>query len=146
MAEDMKPRTTTALPGAAHPLRHALVGLVVAPLAWLLQMTVAEMLAAQSCFPFDHPLSEPILPWMKTALIVLGALCLLAGAFGTWVAWREMRQLAPLDWAALDAARRKRLGLQRFLLRVAALCSTLFLIALIAVDAAIAIVSPCKWW
>lgn len=146
MAENVKPRPIDALPGAPHPLRHALIGLLVAPLAWLLQMTVAEMLASQSCYPFDHPLSEPILPWMKAALIGLGALCLLAGAFGTWVAWREMRQLAPLDWAALDAVRRKRVELQRFLLRVAALCSTLFLIALIAVDAAIAIVSPCKWW
>lgn len=146
MAQDMNTHPTSPLPGAPHPLRHVLIGLLVAPLAWLLQMTVAEMLAAQSCYPFDHPLSEPILPWMKTALILLGALCLAAGSFGTWVAWREMRQLAPVEWAALDAARRKRVELQRFLLRIAALCSTLFLVALIAVDAAIAIVSPCKWW
>ncbi|MEC5405453.1 hypothetical protein VOM14_07700 [Paraburkholderia sp. MPAMCS5] len=146
MAEDMKPHAPGGLPGAPHPLRHVLIGLLVAPLAWILQMTVAEMLAAQSCFPYDHPLSEPVLPWMNTALVVLGALCLMAGTFGTWVAWRQMRQLGPVDWAALDASHRKRVELQRFLLRVAALCSTLFLIALIAVDAALAIVSPCKWW
>jgi hypothetical protein len=146
MAEDMKPPATSGLPGAPHPLRHVLIGLLVAPLAWLLQMAVAEMLAAQSCYPFDHPLSEPVFPWMKAALMALGGLCLIAGAFGTWVAWRETSQLGPIDWAALNGARRKRVELQRFLLKVAALCSTLFLIALIAVDAAIAIVSPCKWW
>lgn len=137
MAEHMKP------PEASHsPMRYALAGLVIAPLAWLLQMVIAETLAAQSCYPFDKPLSAPVVPWMRPALVVISALCLMAGGFGGVIAWRNLRRLA----AEKGTASRKRTELVWFLSRVAAMCSALFLFALIATDVALALVSPCRWW
>jgi hypothetical protein len=123
-----------------------LIGLLAAPFAWLLQMMLAETLAAQACYPHDHPLGAPLVPWMRPALVALGTLCLVAGTFGTWVAWRNLRRVAPLNLGALSGERRKRAELDWFLTHVAVMCSTLFLFALIATDVAVAIVSPCRWW
>jgi hypothetical protein len=132
---------------AAHPpMRRALVGLLVPSLAWLLQMVVAETLAAQSCYPFNQPLSTPIVPWMRPALITISGVCLVAGAFGSLIAWRNLRKIGPKRSGASSGARRTRAELEWFLSRVAAMCSALFLFALIATDVALAIVSPCRWW
>ncbi|MFT4067035.1 hypothetical protein [Paraburkholderia sp.] len=127
-------------------MRYVLTGLLTAPCAWLLQMMVTETLAAQTCYPYNHPLGMPLVPWMRPALVAISALCLVAGAFGTWVAWRNLRRIAPMKWGAWSGARRTRAELDWFLTHVAAMCSTLFLFALISTDVAVAIVSPCRWW
>jgi hypothetical protein len=137
MAEQMKPAEALR-----SPMRYTLAGLVIAPLAWLLQMVIAETLAAQSCYPFNTPLSAPLVPWMRPALVVISMVCLAAGAAGAVIAWRNLRELARTE----GGARRPRTGLVWFLSRVAAMCSALFLFALVATDVALAIVSPCKWW
>lgn len=137
----------TTAPRDSHiSMAYVLIGLLAAPFAWLLQMMLAETLAAQACYPHDHPLGAPIVPWMRPALVALGTLCLVAGAFGTWIAWRNLRRVAPLKLGALSGERRTRAELDWFLTHVAAMCSTLFLFALIATDVAVAIVSPCRWW
>ncbi|APA87589.1 hypothetical protein BJG93_19130 [Paraburkholderia sprentiae WSM5005] len=125
---------------------YVLIGLFAAPFAWMLQMMFAETLAAQACYPYNHPLGAPLVPWMRPAIVALGALCLIAGAFGTWLAWRNLRRVGPLQLGALNRERRTRAELDWFLTRVAVMCSALFLFALIATDIAIAIVSPCRWW
>ncbi|WP_186308029.1 hypothetical protein [Paraburkholderia sp. BCC1884] len=141
MARDMKP------PEASYPpTRYALAGLLVAPFAWLVQTVVAETLAAQSCYPFNEPLSAPIVPWVRPALVVVSALCFVAGVTGSLIAWRNLRRIGPAAWGALSGARRTRAELAWFLSRVSAMCSVLFLFALIATDVALAIVSPCRWW
>lgn len=137
MAEQMKPSEASY-----SPMRYALAGLLIAPLAWLLQVVIAETVAAQSCYPFDTPLSAPLVPWMRPALVVISAVCLAAGGFGGVIAWRNLRRLA----REMRGARRKRTELVWFVSRVAAMCSALFLFALIATDVALAIVSPCRWW
>jgi hypothetical protein len=124
------------------PMRYALAGLLIAPLAWLVQMVVAETLAAQSCYPFNTPLSAPLVPWMRPALVAISALCLVAGGVGGVIAWRNLRRLAREE----ASASRRRTGLVWFVSRVAMMCSALFLFALIATDVALAIVSPCRWW
>ncbi|ABE36008.1 putative membrane protein [Paraburkholderia xenovorans LB400] len=134
-------------PEAPHsPLRYALAGLLLAPLAWLVQMVIAETLAAQSCYPFDVPLSAPAMPWMRPALVGVSALCLAAGASGAVIAWRNLRRIARMEKSASGNARPTRTELAGFLSRIAAMCSALFLFALIATDVALAIVSPCRWW
>jgi hypothetical protein len=137
---------TTAPRDSRISMPYVLIGLLAAPFAWLLQMMLAEAFAAQACYPHDHPLGAPLVPWMRAALVALGTLCLVAGAFGTWVAWRNLRRVAPLKLGALSGERRTRAELDWFLAHVAVMCSALFLFALIATDVAVAIVSPCRWW
>lgn len=152
--------TTSASPTPAEPPSRAnqpnrpnrpgaisvLTGLLLAPLAWLTQMVTAEAFAAQSCFPFDHPLSAPNVSWLRPALVALSAVCLLAGILGALTAWRNVRRVGPARWGALRGERRTRAELDGFMSRVAAMCSALFLFALVATDVALAIVSPCRWW
>lgn len=133
-----------AAPAAS--MRRVLVGLLVAPCAWLAQMVIAETLAAQSCYPVDQPLSAPALPWMRPALVAISVLCLAAGVFGALTAWRNVRRLDAAKEAGSGVASQRRRGLDVFLTRIAAMCSALFLFALIATDIALALVSPCKWW
>jgi hypothetical protein len=150
MTDNMEPPLHARQPPAPHsPARHLLVGLLLAPLAWLAQMMIAETLAAQSCYPFDRPLSAPAVPWMRAALVTISALCLAAGAFGALSAWRNVRRLEPGKagkGGRSNSERQRHLGLEAFLVRIAAMCSALFLFALIATDLALALVSPCKWW
>jgi hypothetical protein len=127
-------------------MRYVLIGLLVAPFAWLLQMMLAEALAAQTCYPYNHLLGAPLVPWMRPAIIALGTLCLVAGAIGTWVAWSNLRRVAPLKLGALSGQRRTRAELDWFLTHVAVMTSMLFLFALVTTDVAVAIVSPCRWW
>jgi hypothetical protein len=147
MDGNMKP-PLSATPPATPPafMRHVLIGLLLAPGAWLAQMVMTETLAAQSCYPVDQPLSSPALPWMHPALVAISALCLAAGVFGALTAWRNMRRLDAAKEGVPDDASSKRSGLEVFLTRVAAMCSALFLFALIATDIALALVSPCRWW
>ncbi|ABE30783.1 hypothetical protein DR64_4340 [Paraburkholderia xenovorans LB400] len=135
------------LPDGSHPaMRWLLIGLLATPLAWLLQMLSMETLAAQACYPFNQPLSAPVVPWLRAALVTISATCLLAGTAGSLIAWRNLRKTGPKEWGALSGARRSRAELERFLSRIAMMCSTLFLFALIATDVALALVSPCGWW
>lgn len=146
MTGNVDPPLGVNKPDAARsPLRHLLAGLLVAPLAWLAQMVIAETLAAQSCYPFDQPLSAPAVPWMRPALVAVSALCLGAGAVGALCAWRNVCRLESGKAELSNSEGRGRLGLGIFLARIAAMCSALFLFALIATDVALALVSPCKW-
>ncbi|ACD16436.1 hypothetical protein [Paraburkholderia phytofirmans] len=147
MAGNMKPPLGVESSAAsAVSMRHVLVGLLVAPCAWLAQMIIAETLAAQSCYPLDQPLASPALPWMRPSLVVISALCLAAGAFGALTAWRNVRRLEAAKEGASGGVGQRRSGLDAFLTRIAMMCSGLFLFALIATDIALALVSPCKWW
>ncbi|MFM0006882.1 hypothetical protein PQR57_38695 [Paraburkholderia dipogonis] len=147
MAGDMKPPLSVGPPCApTGAMRRMLVGLLVPPCAWLAQMVITETLAAQSCYPFDQPLSSPALPWMRPALVAVSALCLAAGVFGALTARRNVRRLEAANEGASGGIGQRRSGLDAFLTRIAAMCSALFLFALIATDIALALVSPCKWW
>lgn len=123
-----------------------LTGLLLTPFAWLVQMVIAETLAAQACYPSSHPLVAPLVPWLRPALIAISAVCLAAGAFGALSAWRNIQRTGPMQWGELSGLRRRRAELRWFVGRSAAMCSALFLFALVATDVALAIVSPCKWW
>ena len=137
---------TTVLRDSHISMPYVLIGLLAAPLAWLLQVMLGETLAAQACYPYNHPLAAPLVSWLRPAIVALGTLCLIAGAYGTWVAWRNLRRVAPLKLAGLNGERRTRAELDWFLTHVAIMCSSLFLFALIATDVAVAIVTPCRWW
>ncbi|HZZ13691.1 MAG TPA: hypothetical protein VFE79_23640 [Paraburkholderia sp.] len=147
MASNVTPPAQRAMPNAPpRSMLWAWTGLLLAPFAWLAQMVIAETLASQSCFPFDHPLSAPLVSWLRPALVGVSALCLAAGAGGTVIAWRAVRRTARRMEQGADDATRRRARIERFLARVAAMCSALFLFALIATDVALVIVLPCRGW
>lgn len=131
---------------ACLPVRYLLVGLLIPPLAWLLQMLIVETLAAQTCYPSTEPLPAPTVPWMRTALVLVSAACLVVGVFGSAIAWRNVRKIGSERRDALPGSKLKRTGLAWFLSRVAMMSSGLFLFALVATDVALAIVSPCRGW
>lgn len=129
-----------------------LTGMLVAPFAWLVQMGVTEALAAQSCFPHDHPLPAPALRGLDDVILVVNLVCLLLGCVGSVVAWRNFTRLHRARVArrdgtdGTDGIDGERRGLDWSLACVGVMSSTLFLFALIATDSAVLIVSPCTRW
>ena len=47
--------------------------MLVTPAAWLVQMGVTEALAAQSCFPYDHPSPAPASRGLDWSIACVGA-------------------------------------------------------------------------
>ncbi|RZF25834.1 hypothetical protein EVC45_31610 [Paraburkholderia sp. UYCP14C] len=134
-------------PDTPSPTRvRLLAALLLAPLAWLVQMLIAETLAAQSCYPGGEPLPAPVVPWLRPALMAISAVCFIAGASGSLIAWRNLRRVGAKNRSTLSDVPQTKLALAGFLGRVAAMCSALFMFALVATDVALAIVSPCRWW
>ncbi|WP_147329570.1 hypothetical protein [Paraburkholderia sp. DHOC27] len=123
---------------------HALAGIVIAPLAWVTQMGLTEALAAQSCFPHDHPLHAPALPRLAAAILAINVVCLMLGCLGGYLGWRNL--------LLLRRERKRQTGreesgeLSWTVAYVGALSSTLFLFALVTTDIAVLIVSPCGRW
>ncbi|MGQ7933618.1 hypothetical protein [Paraburkholderia sp. D1E] len=124
---------------------HALIGMLVTPFAWVMQMGITEALAAHSCFPRNHPLTAPILPWLDTAILAVNLACLVLGCWGAFVAWCNVQFVKRIHAGMPDSASDGQDLLDGFLARVGAMCSTLFVFALIATDIAVLIVSPCGW-
>jgi hypothetical protein len=126
-----------------------LTGMLAAPFAWLVQMGVTEALAAQSCFPHDHPLPAPALRGLDVVILAVNLVCLLLGGLGAVVAWRNFTRLRRDRMAARDSAdgiEAERRGLDWSLACVGVMSSMLFLFALVATDSAVLIVSPCSRW
>ncbi|MFM0735253.1 hypothetical protein PQQ52_32725 [Paraburkholderia sediminicola] len=124
---------------------HALIGLLAAPFAWIMQMGITEALAAHSCFPRNHPLTAPMLPWLDAAILAVNFACLVLGCWGAFVAWRNIQFVKRIRSGMPGNSNDEQDLLDGFLARVGAMCSTLFVFALIATDIAVLIVSPCRW-
>ena len=131
-----------------HPARPGgmalVLGLLLAPIAWMVQTTLAQTLAAWGCFPHGHPVHAPALPWLEQGLVIVALCALLSGGAGACIAWRNWRR------TGARASRLKQQGsLDRhaardaFIARAGALASLLFVFALIATDLAWLLVSPC---
>jgi hypothetical protein len=133
------PRSADARPAS---LSSVAAGLLLAPLAWFAQMVIAETLAAQSCFPVDHPLSAPHFAGMRAVLMGISLACLLVGVAGALISWRNFRRIA----CEQANVAKPPAGPADFLTRIAVMCNALFLFGLIATDVALAIVSPCAGW
>lgn len=123
---------------------HALAGIVIAPIAWLVQMGLTEALAAQSCFPHDRPLHGPAMPRLVATIVAVDIVCLLLGCLGAYLGWRNVLQLRREQ--ALSGSQKSAAQLNWVLAYVGGLSSALFLFALVATDIAVLIISPCSAW
>lgn len=133
----------------ARPL-YLLAGLVVAPLAWIVQICTCEALASQACFPTRHPLSEPALTSLLQLIAAVSGVCFAIGSTGiaaAWVSWRASSQESAVDSGGLaqgwvDSTE----GRTRFLALVGMLGSSVFMLGLLLTALAAFVVSPCTKW
>lgn len=108
------------------------IALFGAPLAWLLQMSLSEPLAAQACYPAAVPLTLPVLASLPLLLKCISAACLLLALGGFWCAWRAWQATrSEADSPRADDAADTGHGRTRFLALLATLCSGLFVTAIL---------------
>jgi hypothetical protein len=107
-----------------------LIALLVAPLAWLAQVGIAEMVLGQSCVGGAPLFVVHALAWTRLSVVAASLVCLILGAFGTFVAWRILWR-AERDW---------------FLSRIGAMSSTMFMLGLMTTELAMLVIAPCSPW
>jgi len=69
--------------------------LYTGPLAWLLQLTIGEVLTSWPCFPGPEHLEAPLpgYDWTRIAAILLLIVCALAAWSAGFAAWRVFRSV-----------------------------------------------------
>jgi hypothetical protein len=128
-----------------------LYGLLGAPLAWIVQICVCEVLASHACYPTQTPLARPVVPSLAPLVGAVSAVCLAVAFGGFAAAWRSLRAARREDALAasqLAGARITRPNQRsvRFLSLVGVIASSIFVLGVLATAAAALIVSPCKPW
>ena len=120
------------------------LGLLLAPAAWMAQTNLAQTIAAWGCFPHEHPVNAPAMPWLEHGIVIVALVALLLGFVGGGIAWRNWRRTSAIA-AKLEAqgSTDRHASRDAFIARAGALASALFVFALIATDLAWLIVSPC---
>ncbi|MDD4905352.1 MAG: hypothetical protein PHD39_04210 [Methylobacter tundripaludum] len=122
------------------------IGLFGAPVAWLAQFSLSEPLAAHACYPHQAPLSAPIWEELPVMLAAISIACLAAALLSGYIAWTSWRQFE----GNLDdkGARVRETGVNRnrWLIKLSAMSSFIFLVAILFNICAIFLVSPCSSW
>jgi hypothetical protein len=138
MHPDTEVSRLSSHPYPISPLRLS-IALFGAPVAWIAQMSLSEPLAAQGCYPHQAPLSAPLWQELFPLLAAISGACLAAGLLAGFMAWRLCRQTG----ADLMEDREDR---SRFLAKLGALSSLIFITAILFTGCAILLVSPCRPW
>ncbi|MGZ8181947.1 MAG: hypothetical protein ACXWT1_08320 [Methylobacter sp.] len=112
-------------------------GLVGAPVAWIAQVFLSEPLAAYACYPHQSPLSAPLWERLPVMLVTIGIACLSIALLSGLVAWTLWRQS---DVKSVGEDR------SRFLVKLSAMSSFIFTVAIIFNICAVVLVSPCSSW
>jgi len=113
------------------------VGLFGAPVAWIAQMFLSEPLAAYACYPKSAPLSAPIWEGMPSILAAISIACFTIALSSTLIVWILWRQSDPQAVGE---------GRNRFLVKLSAMSSFIFTVAIIFNICAVLLVSPCSSW
>ncbi|CAN7611403.1 hypothetical protein LJR230_004400 [Trinickia sp. LjRoot230] len=116
---------------------------LAAPVAWTLQVCIAEALVAQSCFLHDAPMRASYAGAALDAVIALSCVALVAGMTGTFWAWRNWRGLLERPGEILPQGDANLRAGETFIAKVGFMSSLLFLFALVATDVAAVLVSAC---
>jgi hypothetical protein len=116
------------------------LGLFGAPAAWVAQLLLSEPIAAYACYPYRNPLPAPIWTGLPVMLTTISAACFavaLLGGFAAWVSWQQFVK----GHAAMTGEDRN-----RFLAKLSAVSSFIFIAAIIFNICAVLLVPPCRPW
>ena len=123
-----------------------LVALLLAPLAWLAQVAIAEMVLGGPCMVGGPLFIVHAMPWTPATVAVASVVCLLFGSVGAFVAWRNLWRTARIPWCFLSALKGTRAERDWFLSRICAMSSTMFILGLVATAVAMLVIAPCSPW
>ncbi|SIO24457.1 hypothetical protein [Paraburkholderia phenazinium] len=123
-----------------------LIALLLAPLAWLAQVSIAEMVLGGSCAAGGPLFVVHTMPWTPATVVVASVVCLIFGGVGAYVAWRNLWRTARIPWRFPSALRGTRAERDWLLSRICAMSSTMFILGLVATDIAMLVIAPCSPW
>jgi hypothetical protein len=123
-----------------------LIALLLAPLAWLAQVGIAEMVLGGPCTVGGPLFVVHAMPWTPATVAVASLICLIFGSVGAFVAWRNLWRTAGIPWRFPSALRGTRAERDWFLSRICAMSSTMFMLGLAATDIAMLVIAPCSPW
>jgi len=133
-----------------HSLFRTLLALFGAPVAWVIQMSLSEPIAAYACYPHQAPLSTPLWVELPTILATISLVCLAAGLFSGYVAWTFWQQTGSAATAVMRPSNSQRAvadgGQNHFLAMIGLMSSSIFIIAILFTCIAVFLVSPCSAW
>jgi hypothetical protein len=121
------------------------VGLFGAPVAWLIQFSLSEPLAAYACYPYQTPLSAPIWQGLPALLAIISLACLAAALLSGFIAWTLWHQFGRQSAGGEPVADTSE-GRNRFLVKLSLMSNFIFIIAIIFNIFAVLLVLPCNSW
>lgn len=131
-----------------HPMSRIWLGIFGAPLAWIIQMSLSEPIAAYACYPHQVPLAAPLWAELPLILAAISSACLAAGLFSGYIAWGSWQRIGYSLAGALKETHIIEVdeGQTRFLAMVGIMSSFLFIVAILFTGCAVLLVSPCSAW
>jgi hypothetical protein len=123
-----------------------LIAVLVAPLAWLAQLGIAQMMSGQGCVMGGPLFVVQTMPWTPLTVAMVSLVCLAFGGFGAFIAWSNLLRTTRISWRFPAALRGTRAERDWFLSRVCALSSTMFALGLLTTDIAMLLIAPCSPW
>ena len=121
------------------PSLRILAGLFIAPLAWMVQISLSAALASNACYPHATPLQIPHWHDIVPMLAVVSLACIVISAISWTVSWRALPQR---DKTVAETGEER----VRFFAMLSFLSNSLFLATTLFTACAILLVSPCHPW
>jgi hypothetical protein len=131
-----------------HLMSRTWVGIFGAPVAWVIQMSLIEPIAAYACYPHEVPLSAPLWAELPFMLAIISLACLAGGLFSGYIALNSWRRTGHSLTGALQETQVIEVdeGQTRFLTMLGMMSSFLFIVAILFTGCAVLLVSPCSAW
>lgn len=131
-----------------HPMSRIWLGIFGAPVAWVIQMSLSEPIAAYACYPHQVPLSAPLWAELPLILAAISLACLAAGLFSGYIALDSWQRTGHSLTGALQETQVIDVdeGQTRFLAMLGMMSSFLFIVAILFTSCAVLLVSPCSAW
>lgn len=118
-------------------------GMVIAPLAWALQLLTGYTLAAHACYPADIALSEPLWPHLRWLVAGISGALWLVLLTGCAIAWTNWKATGRQSDVAPDRIIQSGDGRPRFMALCGLVVSGLFAIVLLFTTVGILWVPSC---